>query len=173
MWPAPAAFEPCWCVSPRKVHNVARRIFRRLFFAEHELGLLHTSVGFERGRRWPYMEVLASKWLQLSLISIHTDFVVSREAPECCLTLPDEFSVGFSSWSRDYTFSYVLSQHIIRMLGNSKSRNKEMRNEKWEMRKWGNEEMGKWEANCWHFASAVIKGKSMSMCSVSVSGRDG
>ena len=94
------------------------------------------------------MEVLASKWLQLSLISIHTDFVVSREAPECCLTLPDEFSVGFSSWSRDYTFSYVLSQHIIRMLGHSKSRNKEMRNEKWEMRKWGNEEMGKWEANC-------------------------
>ena len=34
--------------------------------------------------------------------------------------------------------------------------------------KWGNGEMGRWyiafySANCWHFASAVIKGKSMSM----------
>ena len=28
--------------------------------------------------------------------------VVSRKAPESCLTLPDGFSVGFSGWSRDY-----------------------------------------------------------------------
>ena len=87
---------------------------------QHSGGLLHTSAGCECGRCWPYMEVLASKWLQLSPISIHisnsgprvigqatiwlarsNNSVVSRKAPECCLTLPDRFSIGFSGWSRD------------------------------------------------------------------------
>ena len=36
------------------------------------LGLLHMSAGFERSRRWPYMNVLTSTWLQLSPISIPT-----------------------------------------------------------------------------------------------------
>ena len=68
------------------------------------------------------MEVLASTWLQLSPISIHTSasapvgrlskldmlqfdwyIQISRKAPESSKTLPDRFSVGFSGWSRDYS----------------------------------------------------------------------
>ena len=45
----------------RKIRLVTLRAF---------LGLLHTSAGFKRGWRWPYMNVLTSTWLQLSLISI-------------------------------------------------------------------------------------------------------
>ena len=45
----------------RKIRLVTLRAF---------LGLLHTSAGFERGQRWPYMDVLTSTWLQLQLSSI-------------------------------------------------------------------------------------------------------
>ena len=51
------------------------------------LGLLHTSAGFERGRRWPYMDVLTSTWLQLSPISIPTSASAPVGRPSnwtCC-----------------------------------------------------------------------------------------
>ena len=35
----------------RKIHLVTLRVF---------LGLLHTLAGFQRGQRWPYMDVLMS-----------------------------------------------------------------------------------------------------------------
>ena len=47
----------------RKIHLVTLRTF---------LGLLHMSAGFQRGWRWPYMDILTSTWLQFPPISIHT-----------------------------------------------------------------------------------------------------
>ena len=62
----------------RKIRLVTLRAF---------LGLLHTSAGFERGRRWPYMDVFTSTWLQLSPISIPTSASAPVGRPSnwtCC-----------------------------------------------------------------------------------------
>ena len=68
------AFQICYQFSFELVSCPAGNNLRkiRLVTLCAFLGLLHTSAGFERGRRWPYMDVLTSTWLQLSPISIHT-----------------------------------------------------------------------------------------------------